>query len=256
MSRVGRWAGVGLLLIPPLLSGGCPPASGPGKPATRPASPGIALRFEGVDVDRAHIEEFVPYVQGFRPGQAPDAIRRHILLRHAIPLAWGLARHPEAFERARVVAEGWLAELRTGGLTLEELARRRAVEEGAAPDAAAPITSGRTSLPLPLSRAAFEARPGEIVGPIRTALGWHLLRVDRIEPGLVREADLVTFLQVVSPAGGKEQLEEVRRLGFRLGEARASVELLDPDYSGVVPAYLLKNRPGGEVAPTAAGPDR
>jgi foldase protein PrsA len=40
----------------------------------------------------------------------------------------------------------------------------------------------RGTLERPLSRAVFAARPGRVVGPVRTQFGYYVFRVTRIHP--------------------------------------------------------------------------
>ncbi len=52
--------------------------------------------------------------------------------------------------------------------------------------------SSRADLPLPaLAEAAFALAPGDVSAPVRTAFGWHVLRVGQIEAGAQRSLDEV-----------------------------------------------------------------
>lgn len=86
--------------------------------------------------------------------------------------------------KAKVLAERW-----AGGAdwaTMQEVARI----EGAAPvqldDAV------RSEIPAPeLAAAIFDAAVDAVVGPVRSQLGWHVLRVTRVVPGSARAFDEV-----------------------------------------------------------------
>ena len=51
-----------------------------------------------------------------------------------------------------------------------------------------PISVHReTPLPDELRAKIFSAPPGEVVGPVRTPYGWHLLRVNEVTPPMTFE---------------------------------------------------------------------
>jgi [acyl-carrier-protein] S-malonyltransferase len=52
-------------------------------------------------------------------------------------------------------------------------------------------TLRRGELTGAVERAVFDAAPGDVVGPVEDPLGWHLLRLEAIEPARVRPLDEV-----------------------------------------------------------------
>jgi peptidyl-prolyl cis-trans isomerase D len=70
-----------------------------------------------------------------------------------------------------------------------------AMQQAATADGAAPVELAdavRTEIPAPeLAEAIFAAAPEAVVGPVRSALGWHVLRVTRVAPGVTRSFEAV-----------------------------------------------------------------
>lgn len=86
--------------------------------------------------------------------------------------------------KARALAEQWTA---GADWTAMQAAAQAA---GGAP---VELTEAvRSEIPAPeLAEAVFAAPMEQVVGPVRSALGWHLVRVTRIVPGVVRPFDEV-----------------------------------------------------------------
>ena len=91
--------------------------------------------------------------------------------------------------RARTLAEKWAAGLEWAAI--QEAARA----EGAAP---VELTDAILSeIPAPeLASAIFAATPEAVAGPLRSQLGWHVVRVTKVTPGLVRPFDEVRAMLV------------------------------------------------------------
>src|SRR5690606_25368054 len=54
------------------------------------------------------------------------------------------------------------------------------------------IEGDRDAVPVPeLAEAAFAAAPEVVTGPLRSSLGWHVLRVATVTPGTSRSLDEV-----------------------------------------------------------------
>jgi len=70
--------------------------------------------------------------------------------------------------------------------------------------------STRADLPLPaLADAAFALAPGAVSAPVRTAFGWHVLRVGQVKPGAQRGLD-----EVRSELRAEIQAERAADLAF------------------------------------------
>jgi peptidyl-prolyl cis-trans isomerase D len=82
-------------------------------------------------------------------------------------------------EKAKAIAAAWSGGADFATVTREaEAAGGQAVELGAI---------DRAGLPFPqLAEAAFTAAPGTVTAPVRTDFGWHVLKVEGVEPGATR----------------------------------------------------------------------
>ena len=87
-------------------------------------------------------------------------------------------------EAAKALAERWRNE--------NDFAAIEAAAQAAGGLATTLPLSSRDELPLPeLAEAAFGLEPGAVSAPVRTAFGWHVLKLGRIEPGHTRTLDEV-----------------------------------------------------------------
>src|SRR3972149_5800971 len=64
-----------------------------------------------------------------------------------------------------------------GGADFAAMARQHG-SDGTAPEGGELGWGSRTTWVKPFSDAAFRAKPGEVVGPLRTQFGWHLIKVN------------------------------------------------------------------------------
>ena len=64
-----------------------------------------------------------------------------------------------------------------GGADFAAMARQHG-SDGTAPEGGELGWGSRTTWVKPFSDAAFRAKPGEVVGPVRTQFGWHLIKVN------------------------------------------------------------------------------
>ncbi|WP_043364325.1 peptidylprolyl isomerase [Belnapia sp. F-4-1] len=82
-------------------------------------------------------------------------------------------------EKAKAIAAAW-----SGGADFATITREADAAGGQAVDLGA---IDRAGLPFPqLAEAAFAAAPGTVTAPVRTDFGWHVLKVEGIEPGATR----------------------------------------------------------------------
>lgn len=85
---------------------------------------------------------------------------------------------------ALAIAERWRAD--------PDFAAIEAAAQAAGGMASTLPLSARADLPLPeLVDAAFALEPGVISAPVRTAFGWHVLKLGQVEPGHIRTLDEV-----------------------------------------------------------------
>ncbi|RMG20051.1 MAG: peptidylprolyl isomerase [Deltaproteobacteria bacterium] len=96
---------------------------------------------------------------------------RHILIR--VPEN----APPEEVARARERAERARVRIVEDGEDFGKVAKEVSEDPGTAADGGDLGWFGRGRMVKPFEEAAFAAKPGEVVGPIRTPFGWHLLQV-------------------------------------------------------------------------------
>jgi parvulin-like peptidyl-prolyl isomerase len=133
------------------------------------------------DYDGLHLIRIVDE----RKGTGEFVRARHILIR---PAADSVA----ARERARDLAR----QLRSGA-PFEDLARAQSEDPGSAALGGDLGWAGRGSWVKEFENAAFKANVGEIVGPVRTQFGWHIIQVVGRDQ---RELKLETITMKVKPS--------------------------------------------------------
>ncbi len=217
-------------------------------PGEKKEKTAFLVQFQGVRVPRDLVEPYVPFLLSRRPSLAPDSARRFILLRFALPMAWALKEAPRGFRESKAKVEKWLGRIRRGETTLEGILKEELRAFGQPEELARPRTVLWTSLPLPLAKAVFSARPGRVEGPLRLPQGWCLYKVVKIQPGITRDRDLVTLLQVVASPGGKAFWEKLKTFTRSLALAKGKIQVLDPSYEDVVPLVLQKRGPSSRPA--------
>jgi len=170
-------------------------------------------------------------------------------------MAWALKEEPRGFERSKAQAEKWLGEIRRGKTTLKKILETQLQSFGEDPSQARPVTTTWTTLPVPLAKAVLSARKGRVEGPIRVPQGWCLYQVEKITPGLTRDQDLVTLLEVVAPPEGKAFWDRLRKFTRRVAGTRGGIEVLDPSYKDVVPFIMQRRRPSSRPAKPEDAPE-
>lgn len=138
-----------------------------------------------------HGEEFV---------EGEQAHAAHVLIRVA-PDA-DLETQAEAEVRAKGVAQ-----IARAGGDFAELAKKHSDDPGTLDRGGDLGWFGRGGIDPEFEKAVFAAKPGDIVGPVRSQYGYHVIRVDGFRPEQQRPFE--------------EVVEQVR---FRVLEGRASVE--------------------------------
>lgn len=92
---------------------------------------------------------------------------------------------PAAKERARAKAESLLVELRTGA-DFEMLAKRESMDPGSKDNGGDLGWNRRGRMVAEFDRWMFALPPGQISPVIETPFGYHIIRVDRVQPGEVK----------------------------------------------------------------------
>jgi peptidyl-prolyl cis-trans isomerase D len=165
-------------------------------------------------------EAVMAKIQEVRP-TAETAVRaRHILFRapegDAAALADARRRANDALSRARA------------GENFATLARQLS-EDGSAPQGGDLGWFGRGRMVDSFERAAFGAQVGQVVGPIETQFGVHLIQV---EARADNEARVALLSQRIRPDAAtlrraQERLDDVRYFGEETGNFTAEAERLD-----------------------------
>lgn len=90
-----------------------------------------------------------------------------------------------AKERARAKAESLLVELRTGG-DFEMLAKRASMDPGSRENGGDLGWNRRGRMVAEFDRWMFALPPGQLSPVVETPFGYHIIRVDRVQPGEVK----------------------------------------------------------------------
>lgn len=183
-------------------------------------------------------------------------------------------------DSVRVVAEE-LHSLLAGGADFATLARRYSGDPGSGSRGGSMGTFERGEMLAPVDEAVFGLRPGQLSGPVESAIGYHLLRLDALEvPGLDEvgeefrlrilqeriaqaEAEYVSALDSAHGLGLAEGALEIARSlatatpsSLSRGAARRSLVTWDGGaYSAGDFVEILDNAPDGFAENVAGAPD-
>jgi peptidylprolyl isomerase/peptidyl-prolyl cis-trans isomerase D len=121
-------------------------------------------------------------VRDARPAESEYVHARHILLRSDDASA-------ETRRRLASIRDS----IASGAAAFEQMARRYS-DDGSASEGGDLGWFGRGRMVEAFEAAAFDATPGELVGPVRSRFGYHLIRVDARADQAVQVADLAYSL--------------------------------------------------------------
>ena len=166
-------------------------------------------------VDDAAIAAYYQEHQAdFRQGEQASA--RHILLR-VTPGA-----SPEDRAKAKVKADA-VAKLARSGADFAELAKLHSEDPGSKDKGGDLGWFGRGRMVKEFDEAVFGHKPGEIVGPIESQFGYHIIKVEGFRPArqrpLAEVKEEVRFRLLESRAAGEAQTRAVA-LARRLKQAK------------------------------------
>jgi parvulin-like peptidyl-prolyl isomerase len=143
-------------------------------------------------------------------------------------------------------AEALLAEVRSGA-DMATLARERSVDPYGPRDGLVKSVA-RIDLQPEIAELALGLEPGEIGGPVRTDLGWSVIRLEAIEPAdPERFSKLVSFLQATLRARKAAELRKNLAAGIR---DRHSVTI-DDDVLG---SFRPERLPDARLVPRVEDP--
>ena len=140
----------------------------------------------------------------FRVGEQARA--SHILFR----VAPGADATAEA--QAKAAADG-VAEIARRGVDFAELARQHSDDPGSKDEGGDLGWFGRGRMVPEFEEAVFGAKPGEIVGPIKSQYGYHLIRVEGFRPERIQPFEEVEVQVRARVLEGRAAAEAERRAG-------------------------------------------
>lgn len=162
-------------------------------------------------------------VRDVRPAESEAIQASHILI-----------RSPEESEQVRNRLTEIRNEIESGSITFEDAAREHS-QDGSAANGGDLGWFGRGQMVDAFETAAFGARPGEIVGPIKTRFGYHLIKVTGSASSEVKIGDyaLQVRADVATLNNMQEQLEDLRYFTEESGDFEAEAQRLGMDVQTV-----------------------
>jgi peptidyl-prolyl cis-trans isomerase D len=132
-------------------------------------------------------DEIKAYYQGnlARYTQPEQRSASHILI--AVPAGASAAVKAQARVKTNKLAE----DVRAAPATFGAVARKTSQDPGSAEHDGSLGSFGRGAMTKPFDDAVFSMKPGEIRGPVETEFGYHIIRLDGVQPGKVTALDLV-----------------------------------------------------------------
>jgi peptidyl-prolyl cis-trans isomerase D len=156
---------------------------------------------------------------------------------------------------ARAQAEQVLAQAKAGK-DFGELAKQYSQDPGSAQNGGDLGWADRNSFVKPFADALFSMKPGEIAGPIKTQFGYHIIRLDEIQPGKsksLEEARSELEAQVRRDRATDQFGDIQEQLSTKLAEPGADLNALAEQYhlqQGDVASYSK----GAGAPPLGAAP--
>jgi len=190
----------------------------------------------GVEVTEEALHE--RYTKAKSEFVTPERRRaRHILIKVTDPKN----------EAAAVAKAEQLLAAAKGGQDFAELARKNSEDGGSAPQGGDLGWAERSYFAGPFSDAVFSMQPGEIRGPIKTEFGYHVIKLEAIEPGKSKSfeearPELEAELRKDRAADRFGDLEE---------QLQAKLEQPSANFDSLVKEFHLAT---GEVADFQRGP--
>lgn len=141
------------------------------------------------------------------------------------------------------------------GADFADLARERSQDGGTAADGGALGTAPRGSYVAPFDEAVWAADQGEVVGPVQTRFGYHVIRVEEFERVPLEEA-APRLREQLRQQAVRERFDRFEQELF----ADADVDLAerfgryDPESATVVPTDEFAPAPAPSPASSPAGP--
>lgn len=134
---------------------------------------------------------------------------------------------PDADEAAEAATRAEIKALReriAAGESFEALAREHSKDPGSAERGGSLGTLSRDTLDPAFAQVAFSLQPGELSEPVRTPFGFHLIKVDLIEP-----EQISAFETVRDQLHEELAQQQAEAMYYELGERLASLAYEMPD---------------------------
>jgi peptidyl-prolyl cis-trans isomerase SurA len=141
------------------------------------------------NVTDAEVQEAYDRNRATLPKREPSVTWRQIII---APKPTAAAK-----ERARQKAESLLVELKTGG-EFEQLAKRESMDPGSKDNGGDLGWNRRGRMVAEFDRWMFALPPGQLSPVIETPFGYHVIRVDRVQPGEVKARHILIAPRVDS----------------------------------------------------------
>ena len=146
-------------------------------------------RIPPVNVSQAEVEEAFNRSRGALPRRPATVTFRQIVV---APTASVRSK-----EIARAKAESLLAEIK-GGTEFERVAKRESADSGSREQGGDLGWARRGQMVPEFERWMFGLRPGDLSPVIETVHGFHIIRVDRVQPGEVKSRHILVRAKVDS----------------------------------------------------------
>lgn len=172
---------------------------------------------------------------------------RHILLE---------ARDVKADATVLKKAQEVLAEAR-GGKDFAQLAKQYSQDPGSASQGGDLGWAERSAYVGPFADALFSMSPGEIRGPVKTEFGYHIIRLDEVQPGKSKSFDEARGeleAQVRRERAGELFGDAQEQIELRFEQAGGDLEALATEF-GLQLGEVNEFMRGGGGAPLGASPD-
>jgi peptidyl-prolyl cis-trans isomerase C len=147
-----------------------------------------------------------------------------------------------------------LAEARKAGANFEEIAKK--YSDGPTKDRGGDLgTFSRGRMVKPFEDAAFAAKAGDLVGPVETQFGYHVIKVYEKTPETQRSFDDVKE-SILTSLKARQKSKATRELLDKF-KAEAKIEILEPGVSldAKKPALNAEGKPLAVPGEKAAGAD-
>jgi peptidyl-prolyl cis-trans isomerase SurA len=157
---------------------------------------------------------------------------------------------PAAKAAAKAKADSLLAEIKAGG-DFELIAKRESDDPGSKANGGDLGWNRRGRMVPEFDRWMFALAPGQLSPVIETAFGYHIIRVDRVQPGEVKARHILIAPKVDSADVARAHLEaDSVAAAWRAGAAFDSLAKLHHDFASGEETTLLTPFPRAQL-PTA-----